>query len=99
MSKDPNSPFNWRMRKGPSIFAQDPYFRVKADGKTDSQRASDTVEARRSQGIDPGTLYGIGKQGKDKEAQILAYKHFGAYSKAHPSTKVPNKHEKCELDL
>lgn len=93
MTKDINSPFNWRMRTEPSIFAKDPYFRPKADGKTDSQRATDTVEARRKEGIDPGTLYGIGKQNRTKEEQMLAYKQFGTYSKAIPSIKRPNKHE------
>lgn len=95
MNQDPNNPFNWRLRTGPSIFAQDPYFRPKADGKTDSQRASDTVEARRKEGVDPGTLYGIGKPSKSKEEQMLAYKQFGTYSRAKPSSvRVPNKHEK-----
>lgn len=95
MSKDPNSPFNWRMRKEPSMFATDPYFKMKADGKTDSQRAMDTVESRRKQGDDPGTLYGIGKPTKEKEEKLLAYKQFGTYSKAKPSSvRVPNKHEK-----
>lgn len=93
MTKDPNNPFNWRLRTEPSIFAKDPFFRAKADGKTDSQRATATVENRRKQGVDPGTLYGIGKTTKDKEEQMLAYKQFGVYSKAAPSKK-PNKHEK-----
>lgn len=94
MNNDPNSPFNWYLRNGPSIFAQDPYFRPKADGKTDSQRATDTVEKRRVNGIDPGTISNLGKHTKEKEAQLLAYKQFGTYSKAVPSTKRPNKHEK-----
>lgn len=94
MSKDPNSPFNWRLRTGPSIFAQDHYFRPKADGKTDSQRATDTVEKRRVNGVDPGTINNLGKHSKEKEAALLAYKHFGTYSKAKPSVRHPNKHEK-----
>lgn len=94
MTDDPSNPFNWRLRTTPSIFAQDPYFRTKADGKTDSQRATDTVEQRRSStGIDPGTLFGLGRPSKEKERQLLAYKQFGIYSKASPSIKHPNKHE------
>lgn len=93
MNKDPRSPFNWRMRTEPSIFAKDPYFRAKADGQTDSQRASATVEKRRKEGIDPGTITNLGKPSKAKEQQILAYRQFGVYSKAVPSKK-PNKHEK-----
>lgn len=93
MNKAPNNPFNWRLRTEPSIFAKDPYFRPKADGKTDSQRATDTVEARRKQGDDPGGMYNIGKNTKAKEERLLAYKHFGTYSRATPSIKHPNKHE------
>lgn len=92
MSKDHNNPFNWRLRTGPSIFAQDAYFRPKADGKTDSQRASDVVEAKKVNGKAPPVVYGLGK--KEREKDLLAYKHFGVYSKAGPSTKKPNKHEK-----
>ena len=94
MTKDPNSPFNWKQRKEPSIFATDPYFRTKSDGKTDSQRATDAVERRRMEGVDPGTISNLGKPSKEKEAQLLAYRHFGTYSKAVPSIKRPNKHEK-----
>lgn len=95
MRKDPNSPFNWHLRTEPSIFAKDPYFRAKADGKTDSQRATDTVENRRKNtGKDHGTIAALGKMTKEKEAKLLAYKHFGTYTKATPSIKHPNKHEK-----
>ena len=92
MTKDPNSPFNWYLRNGPSIFAQDPYFRPKADGKTDSQRATDTVEKRRVNGIDPGTISNLGKHTKEKEAQLLAYRQFGTYSKANEIQKETRGH-------
>lgn len=93
MNKDPRNPFNWRLRTGPSIFATDPYFKAKADGKTNSQRATDTVENRRKNGDDPSTLYGIGRTTKEKEEKMLAYKQFGIYSRAKASSKRPNKHE------
>ena len=94
MNNDINNPFNWRMRTRPSIFANDPAFRAKADGKTDNQRATETVQRRRDQGVDPVKLYGIGKPTKEKEERLLAYKQFGTYSKAVPSKRQPNKHEK-----
>lgn len=91
MSKDPNNPFNWRLRTEPSIFAKDIYFRMRSDGKTDSQRVSEIVEAKKVNGKSPTVVHGLGKS---KEEKILAYKHFGTYSKATPSIKHPNKHEK-----
>lgn len=87
------NPFLWAKYPRPSIFMQDPYFRAKADGKTDSQRATDTVEARRTQGVDPGKLYGLGAMTEEKEKRMLAFKQFGTYSRAQPG-KLPNKHEK-----
>lgn len=89
-----NNPFLWAKHPRPSIFLQDPYFRAKSDGRTDSQRATDTVEARRMNGDDPGKLYGIGALTDEKEKRLLAYKQFGTYSRATPSSKQPNKHEK-----
>ena len=97
MSKnlDPRNPFNWRMRNAPSIFAKDPYFRAKGpEGKTTSQIMTDFVEKQRAKGIEPGSINGLGKPSKEKERQLLAYKQFGVYSKASPSIKHPNKHEK-----
>ena len=97
MSKnlDPRNPFNWRMRNAPSIFAKDPYFRAKGpEGKTTSQIMTDVLERRRAEGKDPGTIHDLGKYTKEKERQLLAYKQFGVYSKASPSVKYPNKHEK-----
>ena len=94
MSKDPNSPFNWRMRTEPSIFYKDPLFRAKgAEGRSNSQIMTDFVEKKRAQGIEPGSIVGLGKLTKEKEERLLAYKQFGVYSKAQPSKK-PNKHEK-----
>lgn len=95
MNDDPNSPFNWRMRTGPSIFFKDPYFRAKGlEGKTASQIMTDFVERQRAKGIEPGAITGLGKTTKEKEERLLAYKQFGIYSKAKPSIKNPNKHEK-----
>lgn len=90
----PDSPFNWRNRTTPSIFATDPQFCPKAGGKTGSQIASESVEARRVNGIDPKAVYNVGNQTKEREARVLAYKQFGTYSRAVPSVKKPNKHEK-----
>lgn len=94
MTKDINSPFNWRMRTEPSIFYKDPLFRAKgAEGRSNSQIMTDFVEKKRAQGIEPGSIIGLGKLTKEKEERLLSYKHFGVYSKAQ-SSKKPNKHEK-----
>lgn len=95
MIDDPNSPFNWRMRTEPSIFAKDVAFRPRSDGKTDSQRSSDVATERRKSGKDPVDLYALGKSGKSKqvrEEELLAYKQFGVYTRAKPK-RQPNKHE------
>ena len=95
MNKDPNNPFNWRMRTGPSIFAKDPYFRAKGpEGKTTSQIMTEFVEKQRANGVEPGSIPNLGKPSKEKEARLLSYKQFGVYSKAVPSIKHPNTHEK-----
>lgn len=97
MNKDPNSPFNWRLRTGPSIFAKDPLFRAKGpDGRSGSEIMSDYVERKRAQGEEVGTIHGLGGRAtsKERERELLAYKQFGVYSKATPSSKRPNKHEK-----
>ena len=92
---DPNSPFNWHMRTEPSIFAQDAYFRPKGPEKrTSGQIMTEVLDKRRATGKDPGTIFGIGVQDREKEERLLAYRQFGTYSKATPSTKKPNKHEK-----
>ena len=89
----PISPFNWRENKEPTIFAKDPYFRPKAGGKTNSQLATQSVETRRANGDDPSKLYLIGNR-KTEEERMLAYRQFGVYSRAEPSIKRSNKHEK-----
>lgn len=89
MNQDPNNPFNWRLRTTPSIFATDPYFKTRSDGKTDSQRVSEIVEAKKINGFAPPTVYGLNKRAQD----LLSYKQFGVYSKAQPG-KNKNKHEK-----
>ena len=93
MNKDPNSPFNWRLRTEPSIFAKDPYFRAKGEqGRSTSQIMTEFVENQRAKGIEPGSINGLGKLTKEKEQRLLSYKHFGVYSKAQ-AAKKPNKHE------
>ncbi len=93
MNKDPNSPFNWYLRTKPSIFAEDPYFRPKGlEKRTSSQIMTDYVEKKRAEGVEPGSIVGLGKITKEKEERLLAYKQFGTYAKAVPSKK-PNKHE------
>ena len=97
MNKDPNNPFNWRMRTGPSIFAQDPQFKAKGpEGRSGSEIMSDYVERKRAQGEEVGTIHGLGGRltSKKREEELLAYKQFGIYSKAKASIKQPNKHEK-----
>jgi len=94
MSKDPRSPFNWWMRTEPSIFAQDPQFRARKDGKTDSERATEITAARRSKGKDPVDLYALGAGTKKRRQQVLAYKQFGTNVNTGVSSKKPNKHEK-----
>lgn len=93
MNKDPNNPFNWRLRTEPSIFYKDSNFRAKgAEGRSGSQIMTDYVEKKRAEGIEPGAIRGLGKPTKEKEERLLSYKHFGVYSKAQPAKK-PNKHE------
>lgn len=94
MTLDPKSPFNWYLRTEPSIFAKDPYFRPKGPEKrTSGQIMTEYVERKRAEGIEPGSIVGLGKLTKEKEERLLAYKQFGVFSKATPSKK-PNKHEK-----
>lgn len=94
ITSDINSPFNWHLRKEPSIFAKDPAFTPRKDGKSNSEVQTEVVERRKARGENPGTIHNLGKQSADKEQQILAYRQFGTYTRAKPSVKVPNKHEK-----
>lgn len=94
MSKDPNSPFNWQTRSTPSVFAQDATFRPRAQGKSIGEAQSAAIERRIAAGESPGTLDGIGKRDKEREARMLAYRQFGTYSRAGMPKKKPNKHEK-----
>lgn len=96
MNKDPNNPFNWRLRTEPSIFAQDPQFRPRGEGgKSNSQIMSEHVEKLRAQGESPGTIHSLGGRStsKNREKELLAYKQFGVYSQAG-APKKPNKHQK-----
>lgn len=97
MTHDPRSPFNWHMRTEPSIFARDPYFRPKgSQGRTGSQIMTEYVEKKRSEGIEPGSINGLGKVTKEKEERLLAYRQFGIFSRAKPIAKKPNKHEHAD---
>lgn len=80
-----NNPFLWYKDKRPSIFATDPLFTPRSNGKTNSEMQTENLEKRRMNGELPGHLHGIGKVSKSKEEQLLAYKTFGVYSKAKPS--------------
>jgi hypothetical protein len=89
----PDSPFHWRERTEPSIFAKDLYFMAKgAQGLSGSHIAAIVTEDQRKQGK-PDTLYNVGKKHTKRSEKIVAYKHFGVYSAAAPSKKKPNKHE------
>lgn len=93
----PNSPFHWAENPRDSIFVRDVTFRAKGlDGKSGGQIATDTIERRRETNPSLGTIQNIGsRENRLKEEQrMLAYRQFGIYSKAHPSQKQPNKHEK-----
>ena len=54
------NPFEWYKRTEPSIFAADPAFRYKSNGKTTSQMATEKVDEQRKQGKSPGTVHGLG---------------------------------------
>ena len=94
MNKNPNNPFLWYKDKRPSIFAADPMFTPRANGKTNAEMQTESVERRREKGELPGHIDGLGKPSKKREEQLLAYKQFGIYSKAKPAPKKPNIHEK-----
>ncbi len=93
MNKDPNNPFNWRMRTEPSIFYNDPQFRARKEGKSNSELQTEVVERKRADGELYGHIYGVGPSAKEDE-RLLAYKQFGTNVKNGKSTKKPNKHEK-----
>lgn len=92
----PDSPFHWRERTEPSIFAADPTFMAKGmTGKSGSQLATDVVEEKRKEGKMHGSIPNLGSRSKQKEEQLLAYKQFGIYSRAKPNVKPSlNKYEK-----
>lgn len=93
----PTSPFHWATEKRESIFVNDIAFRAKgADGKSAAQIAADVIERRRE--VDPslGTIKNIGTAANrhKEEERMLAFRQFGVYSRAKPSIRHPNKHEK-----
>lgn len=85
MNNDPSNPFNWRMRTGPSIFAQDHTFRPKGDsGKSGGEIQSDIIARKVAKGETPGTIKNLGKH---KEEKITAFREFPMYTKAKASKK------------
>lgn len=90
------NPFEWWKNPEPSIFAKDPLFKARSDGKTNSQAQSEAISRRVANGESPGTVLGISTKADERMRSKLAYKQFGgAYSRAKPSSvRVPNKHEK-----
>ena len=90
---DPRSPFNWRNRTEPSIFAKDLAFTPRKDGKSNSEVQSEVIAKKVAAGESPGPINNLGKHTKAKEQQVLAYRQFGVYSRAVPSVRHPNKHE------
>lgn len=93
MTKDLRSPFNWRLRTEPSIFAQDLQFRARKDGKSNGEVQSESVQRRREAGDDPGTIKNLGAPSAAKDARLLAYRQFGTNVNTGVSTKKKNKHE------
>lgn len=94
---NPDNPFMWAKYPRESIFVQDVTFRAKgADGKSAGQIAADVLEKRREVNPMLGTVHSIGSAAnrRKEEERMLAYRQFGVYSRATPSTKHPNKHEK-----
>jgi len=76
-TSDPRSPFNWRENKEPTIFAKDVNFRPRNTSGLSIGDAQSQVVSKR----------------KEQLNQLLAYKHFGTYTRAKASVKHPNKHE------
>lgn len=64
------NPFKWRERTEPSVFATDPAFTPKSNGKTGSQIATEFVDEQRKQGKMPGTIQGLGSS----EDKYLKYR-------------------------
>jgi len=61
MTASRNSSFYWQGE--PSIFAKDPAFTPRTNGKTASQIGAETVARRtREEGRNPGTLHGISRR-------------------------------------
>lgn len=72
-----NNPFLWYKDKRPSIFATDPLFTPRSNGKTNSEMQTESVERRREKGELPGHIDGLGKPSKKREEQLVAYKTYG----------------------
>jgi len=92
----PDSPFHWAENPRDSIFLQDVTFRAKgSDGRSGAQIASATLDKRREDDPMIGTIknIGTGTNRRKEEERMLAYRQFGQFSRAKPSTKMPNKHE------
>jgi hypothetical protein len=88
-----NSPFLWYANPCPSIFMKDTGFKPKnAEGQTIGQIVTTSLDKRRANGEQVGTLPGMSRK---REEDVLAYRLFGVYSRAKASVKPTlNKHEK-----
>jgi len=75
----PSSPFLWAQHPRPSIFAIDPFFRVKQSSKTGSQLASEVVARKRSENIHYGTIYG---SAREREDAVIRSRLMNIFSKA-----------------
>ena len=80
-----NNPFEWRKRTEPSIFAQDPAFIYKSNGKTTSQMATEMVDDQRKKGKMPGTIQGL-NAARDK---YLAYREHQMVTRPENLVAVP----------
>lgn len=91
-----NNPFEWYKRTEPSIFAKDPAFTYKSNGKTTSQMATEKVDEQRQQGKSPGTIQGLGsdedRYAKYREHQIATRpKNLVAVYKNGPASTDGNR--------
>ena len=74
-----SSPFLWAQHPRPSIFVDDPTFKVKQSAKTGSQLATEVVERKRKDNVHYGTIYGLAKE---REEAIIRSRLMHIYSKA-----------------
>lgn len=75
------SPFMWNHpnEQRPSMFMDDPMFRVSKSGRSLSQASTENVEKARANGSVAGYIKGISR---NKEAEILRIRDFSLFSRA-----------------